>query len=55
VLASSHHRNERSARPYPDFPFGPDLSYRLMRTVPDYLAVCPQEAELDFTRDPGGP
>jgi hypothetical protein len=58
VLASSHHRNERAMRDHIQiFRSAPEQSYRLMKAHGiDYLAVCPQEAELGFyaKKDSGG-
>jgi hypothetical protein len=58
VLASSHHRNERAMRDHIQiFRSAPEQSYLLMKAHGiDYLAVCPQEAELGFyaKKDPGG-
>lgn len=58
VLASSHHRNEKAMRDHIQiFRSAPEESYRLMKAHGiDYLAVCPQEAELGFytKKDPGG-
>ena len=58
VLASSHHRNEHAMRDHIQiFRSAPDASRRLMsaRGV-DYIAACPQEAELGFyaRKDPKG-
>lgn len=58
VLASSHHRNERAMHDHIDiFRSPPDVSRRLMaaRGI-NYLAACPQEAELGFyaKKDPKG-
>lgn len=58
VLASSHHRNERAMHDHIEiFHSPPDVARRLLaaRGV-DYLAACPNEAELRFyaKKDPKG-
>lgn len=58
VLASSHHRNERAMHDHIQmFRSAPDESRRLMKARQiDYLAICPQEAELGYyaKKDPKG-
>ncbi len=58
VLASSHHRNERAMHDHIQmFRSAPDESWRLMKARQiDYLAICPQEAELGYyaKKDPKG-
>lgn len=58
VLASSHHRNEQAMHDHIQiFRSEPAAAHRLMQARGiDYLAICPNEAELDFyaKKDPKG-
>jgi hypothetical protein len=58
VLASSHHRNEQAMHDHIQiFRAEPVAAHRLMQARGiNYLAVCPQEAELGFyaKKDPNG-
>jgi hypothetical protein len=58
VLASSHHRNERAMHDHIEiFRSAPNAAHRLIKARDiDYLAACPQEAELGFyaKKDPKG-
>ncbi len=58
VLASSHHRNEKAMHDHIQiFRSAPDIAHRIMKERGiNYLAACPEEAELGFyaKKDPAG-
>jgi hypothetical protein len=58
VLASSHHRNEKAMHDHIEiFRSAPEDAHRVMKARSiDYLAACPEEAELGFyaKKDPAG-